>query len=166
MKKIPNKKEIAELKEEQQAFIEVCQMPCKDCKLNIIKEVLRKLFKRHEKSNPLTSFYTELLEMLDASSASHTVKPKMTDDEIMRFNEEIMAKANKREIQPLGKSEKIILFKDFAKGMLAEIEETEKKEREHYKHQHEYIKMAKECLEGEKMEKKEAKYIEEAYKID
>ena len=29
-------------------------------------------------------------------------KEKMTDDEIMRFNEEIMAKINKRKVQPLG----------------------------------------------------------------
>jgi len=31
------------------------------------------------------------------------------------------------------------------------------KEREHYKHQHEYIEMAKECLEGEEIEKKKSK---------
>ena len=34
--------EIKELKEEQQAFIEVCQMPCKDCKINELKERLDK----------------------------------------------------------------------------------------------------------------------------
>jgi len=35
------------------------------------------------------------------------------------------------------------------------MSDDKKKEREHYKHQHEYIEMAKECLEGEKAEKKE-----------
>lgn len=35
------KEQIDELRKEQEAFIEICQKPCKDCKLNELEEVLR-----------------------------------------------------------------------------------------------------------------------------
>ena len=59
-------KQIDELKEEQQAFIEVCQMPCKDCKLNIIKEVLRGINdKLHDKNIIDIGDYISNKEKLD-----------------------------------------------------------------------------------------------------
>ncbi len=45
-------------------------------KPDIIIEILRKLFKRHEKSNPLTSFYTELLEMLNVVGSARQTEKK------------------------------------------------------------------------------------------
>jgi len=46
------------------------------------------------------AFYKELLEKLESPKKTEK-KEKMTDDEIMRFNEEFMAKINKRKVQPL-----------------------------------------------------------------
>lgn len=48
--------------------------------INNLEEILWKLFKRHEKSNPLTSFYTELLEKLDGKT-----EKKEISDRVKRF---------------------------------------------------------------------------------
>lgn len=84
---IKAEEQIAELREEQKAFIEVCQEPCKDCKLNELKEALnevaqsrigweenlennyRELLKKYSECEDSTihkNFFLKLLEKLDA----------------------------------------------------------------------------------------------------
>jgi len=75
----------------------------------ILRELTYKIKYHHEREDrneqiasgcePINE-YEELLEKLESPKQTEK-KEKMTDDEIMRFNEEFMAKINKRKVQPL-----------------------------------------------------------------
>ena len=96
-------------------------------KIDSLEKVLRDIMKKCK--------YCYDFEKLD-SPKEQTVKPKMTDDEVMRFNEELMGKIHKRKVQPLDKMEKKEIEKeiginiDVIKALLPEAITKEKTEPE------------------------------------
>jgi len=66
---------------------------------------LNYFFEHYTKGDEGIFEYWEKVKNHYEKEASGGEKEKMTDDEIMRFNEELMAKINKREVQPLEDSE-------------------------------------------------------------